>query len=84
MQTYRCRQCGQVLAAFVVAVPGIALPFSRQAANTQLEVARDRHRDRCPGRPPQDAEEATATAKEEARKASGVAVRPASPRPRTI
>jgi hypothetical protein len=77
MQTYRCRRCGQVLAAFVTAVPGIALPFSHQAATMQLEAARDRHRDRCPGHR-EPAEEIAEKRPAKAFKVDGVVVRPKS------
>lgn len=48
MQTYRCQQCGQVLAAFVTFAPGLALPFSQQAATAQVEARRRQHREQCP------------------------------------
>jgi hypothetical protein len=49
MQTYRCRLCGHVLGAFVTAVPGLALPFSHEAAARQVQAAKEQHRDWCPG-----------------------------------
>jgi hypothetical protein len=49
MQTYRCRLCGHVLGAFVTAVPGLALPFSHEAARRQVEAAKEQHSDWCPG-----------------------------------
>ncbi|UYM04830.1 FAD-dependent oxidoreductase [Solicola gregarius] len=48
MQTYRCQHCGQVLAAFVSFAPGLALPFSNQAAQTQVQARREQHAERCP------------------------------------
>lgn len=48
MQTYRCRHCGQVLASFVSFAPGLALPFSQQAATAQVEARRRQHFERCP------------------------------------
>ena len=50
MQTYRCHKCGQVLATFVTVAPGLALPFSQEAAVQQVEARRQQHTERCPAR----------------------------------
>lgn len=48
MQTYHCRHCGQVLAAFVTGAPGLALPFAQNTAMHQVQTRRQEHLERCP------------------------------------
>jgi hypothetical protein len=50
IQTHRCRDCGRVLEAFVEFVPGTPLLLLQRASQSQVETAKIRHADQCPGR----------------------------------
>lgn len=50
IQTHRCRDCGQILEAFVEFAPGTPLLLLQRATQSQVETAKIRHADQCPGR----------------------------------
>jgi hypothetical protein len=52
MKIYRCHRCGQRIYATIDLYPGLALPLSREAAETEAARRRQDHVDRCPGRRP--------------------------------
>jgi hypothetical protein len=50
MRTYRCLDCGQVVAAFVLFEGSIPILTSQRAMDSQLQARRELHADRCPGK----------------------------------
>jgi hypothetical protein len=48
MHTYRCLDCGEVLAAFATFEGRLPLLISQQAIQSQVQASKELHADRCP------------------------------------
>jgi hypothetical protein len=50
IKTHRCRQCGDVLEAFVEVAPGLPLVAWQSTVDSQVRTAEIRHAERCRAR----------------------------------